>query len=248
MKNTILKITAFAVLSACFSPLVAQNLEEKAETAINNVNSGKYTDYYYKRVAGFSTERPVSDNDIVFLGNSLVEGGKWSSYFPRTERKLEKRGGSIRNRGIIGDTADGISDRLYQILPGHPRKIFLITGANDVSHDLSVDSVVAVIRNLIEKIKSGSPKTKIYLQSLLPINESFHRYRRLNGKTWMFPTINAKLAELAKEEGVKFINIYPLFLAEKDGDTLEPSITRDGLHVNARGYEIWSDAIRRYVR
>ncbi len=142
----------------------------------------KYSDHYYKRVNQFEQEAPITKWDIVLLGDSLTEGGDWSEYFPETEAKLSKKGGAIRNRGIVGDTAEGIYDRLDQILPGKPRKLFFLCGANDVSHDLSADTIVARIEKVLCKIMVQSPKTKLYLQSMLPFNESFKRYKKLNGK------------------------------------------------------------------
>ena len=215
-----------------------------------------YTDHYYKRKAVFDRERPINENDIVFLGNSLTEGGKWETYFPEVEAKLQKKGAGIRNRGIVGDTFGGIDARLDQILPGHPKTIFFLTGANDVSHNLTADSIANGIINVVRRIKRESPKTKIYLQSLLPINESFKRYRLLNGKTAMFSEINAKLEKMAKEEKVTFINLYPLLLANGPADlalpadqqVLKPELTRDGLHITQEGYKIWADAIRKYVK
>lgn len=215
-----------------------------------------YTDHYYKRKAVFDRERPINENDIVFLGNSLTEGGKWETYFSDVEAKLQKKGAGIRNRGIVGDTFGGIDARLDQILPGHPKTIFFLTGANDVSHNLTADSIANGIINVVRRIKKESPKTKIYLQSLLPINESFKRYRLLNGKTAMFSEINAKLEKMAKEEKVTFINLYPLLLANGPADlalpadqqVLKPELTRDGLHITQEGYKIWADAIRKYVK
>ena len=215
-----------------------------------------YTDHYYKRKAVFDMDSPITENDIVFLGNSLTEGGKWETYFPDVQKALQKKGGAIRNRGIVGDTFGGIDARLDQILPGHPKKIFFLTGANDVSHNLTADSIANGIINVVRRIKKESPNTKIYLQSLLPINESFKRYRLLTGKTAMFSEINAKLEKMAKEEKVTFINLYPLMLTNGPADlalpaseqVLRPEITRDGLHITQEGYKIWADAIRKYVK
>ena len=215
-----------------------------------------YTDHYYKRKAVFDKESPITENDIVFLGNSLTEGGNWVSYFPDVEAKLQKKGGGIRNRGIVGDTFGGIDARLDQILPGHPKTIFFMSGANDVSHNLTADSIANGIIGVVRRIKAESPKTKVYLQSLLPINESFKRYRLLTGKTAMFSEINAKLEAMCKQEKVTFINLYPLFLTNGPADlalpadqqVLNPKITRDGLHVTKEGYKIWQEAIRKYVK
>ena len=81
----------------------------------------KYSDHYYKRHSEFEKEAPIVKWDIVLLGDRLTEGGEWSEYFPDTQAKLNKKGGAIRNRGIVGDTAEGIYDRLDQIIPGKPK-------------------------------------------------------------------------------------------------------------------------------
>ncbi len=89
-----------------------------------------YTDHYYKRFLQFMDEPAITSKDIVMLGNSLTEGGgDWSA-------RLGKK--NVRNRGIIGDEVMGIYDRLHQILPGHPAKLFLLIGVNDISHDSDV--------------------------------------------------------------------------------------------------------------
>ena len=207
----------------------------------------KYSDHYYKRYAEFEQETPITEGDIVLLGDSLTEGGDWSTYFAKTQAKLGKKGGAIRNRGIVGDTAEGIYDRLDQILPGKPYKLFFLCGANDVSHNLSVDTIVARIEKVLCKIKEQCPKTKLYLQSMLPFNESFKRYRKLDGKTYMVALINAELERVAKRHKIKFINLHPLFL-EEGTESMNPEISPDGLHLKKEGYAIWSNAIRKYVK
>ena len=63
------------------------------------------------------------------LGNSLTEnGGDWAARLGNKH---------VRNRGIIGDEVMGVYDRLHQILPGQPAKLFLLIGVNDVSPDLT---------------------------------------------------------------------------------------------------------------
>lgn len=195
-----------------------------------------YTEHYYKRFLQFMDEPAITSKDIVMLGNSLTEGGgDWG-------KRLGKK--NVVNRGIIGDEVMGIYDRLHQILPGHPAKLFLLAGVNDISHDLTADSIARMIRLTVERIRRESPETKLYLQSLLPFNESFGRYKRLTGKTGIVPEINARLEAMAKEEGIDFINLFPLF-TEKGTDVLRKELTTDGLHLNEEGYRIWVKALKK---
>lgn len=197
-----------------------------------------YTDHYYKRFLQFMDEPAIGNKDIVMLGNSLTEnGGDWAA-------RLGNK--NVRNHGIIGDEVMGVYDRLHQILPGHPAKLFLLIGVNDVSHDLTTDTIVGMIRVTVERIRKESPDTKLYLQSLLPINESFGRYKRLAGKTNMIPEINKQLEELAKEKGLTYINLFPLF-TEKGSNVLRAELTTDGLHLKEEGYKIWVKAIRKKI-
>lgn len=195
----------------------------------------RYTEHYYKRMLEFEKEPPVTDNEIVMLGDSMTEnGGDWASLLNAKH---------VRNRGIIGDEAMGVYDRLYQILPGKPKKIYLMLGVNDVSHNLSADSVVALLTKVIDRIQTESPKTKLYLQSLLPINESVGRYKSLIGKTDLIPQINQKLEAVAAQRKIPFLNLFPYF-TENGTNTLRKELTNDGLHLTREGYEIWSKQLK----
>lgn len=181
-------------------------------------------------------ELPVDSTDIVFLGNSLIHGCEWHELLDMP---------NVLNRGINGDTADGINDRLDAILPGHPAKIFLICGANDVSHDLSADSIATLITGLVERIQAESPSTKLYLQSVLPINNSFNRYRLMKDKEQTIRDINAQLRPMAEAHGVPFIDVHSA-LTDADGN-LRREYTNDGLHLLGPAYLVWRDILLPYV-
>ena len=194
--------------------------------------------YYYVRMRTFEAEPPIRSTDIVMLGNSLTEGGKdWAE-------KLGKP--NVRNRGISGDVALGIDARLFQITPHKPAKIFLLVGINDVSHDLTVDSIITNIRLLVDHIHAQSPKTKLVLQSLLPIRESTGRWKRLQGKTDMIPQINARLEALAREKRLTFINLFPHF-TEPGTNVLRSELTYDGLHLSKAGYDVWVKLLKPHL-
>jgi beta-glucosidase len=58
--------------------------------------------------------------------------------------------------------------------------------------------------------------------------------------------VNKIVAKLADHKNVFFLNINPKFL-EADG-TLSKTIMPDLLHPNAKGYEIWAEAIEPTVK
>lgn len=195
-----------------------------------------YTNHYYNRFLQFMDEPAITSKDIVMLGNSLTEGGKdWAQ---RLGNKY------VRNRGISGDNVMGIYDRLHQILPGHPAKLFLLIGVNDLSQDSTTNGIINNISMVVDRIRKESPETKLYLQSLLPINESFGRWKKLEGKSAMIPEINVGLEALAREKGATFVNLFPLF-TEKGTNVLSPEFTSEGLHLNEAGYKIWAKRLKK---
>lgn len=196
-----------------------------------------YEKHYRERTELFDTEPAITRNDIVMLGNSITEGGNWNSLLGV---------GNIRNRGISGDKTPGILNRLNQILPGKPQKIFLLIGINDISDNIPSDTILKNISTIVNEIKTESPGTKIYLQSIMPVNQSFERYKKLEGKTPIIIETNQKLELLAKKQNLHFINIYSL-LKEKNANILRKELTSDGLHLNDEGYKIWAKEIKKHL-
>lgn len=211
--------------------------ENKSNTASQPAWS--YESHYKKRLEQFNSETPISSDDIVMLGNSLTEGGgDWSKI---TGVK------NIRNRGIVGDNTIGILKRLGEITKGKPKKLFLLIGINDIANGSSTDDILSNIQLIIQKTKIDSSTTRIYIQSLLPVNQSFQRYKNLNNKENTIIELNQKLFQLTKKHKIIFIDTYPYFQEEKN-DVLRKDFTTDGLHLNQKGYENWSKILIPYLK
>lgn len=191
--------------------------------------------YYYRRATLFE-KLPVTSKDIVFLGNSLTDGAEWNELLGNRH---------VKNRGIVGDILQGYIDRLDPILKGKPKKIFIMGGVNDISHDVSADSIARATERLILLIKQGSPRTRIYLQSLLPFNNEVRMWKRLEGRENVVVEANALLEQVACRNGVTWINLYPL-MVDSQG-RLKREYTNDGLHLMGDAYLVWRDAIKKYL-
>lgn len=196
----------------------------------------KYSTFYEQRATLFE-ELPVTSKDIIFLGNSITNGSEWAELFQNK---------NVKNRGISGDICMGVYDRLDPIVKGKPAKIFLLIGINNVSRGISADTIISEIGMIVHKIKRKSPKTKLYLQSVLPVNDCYGMFSGHTSRWQVVKQINDLLKPLAEKEGATYIDLYSHFV---DGDTgkMNPQYTNDGVHLLGKGYLLWRDIVKPYV-
>ena len=194
-------------------------------------------DPYYARRATLFDQLPIGKKDIVMLGNSLTDGGEFNELLGNRH---------VKNRGIVGDIVQGCIDRLDPIIKGKPAKLFILCGVNDISHGVTADSIARAVERLIVMVKQGSPRTKIYLQSMLPFNNEVREWKLLKGREHVVVEGNALLEQVARRQGVTWIDLYPLFV--DDQGRLRAELTNDGLHLMGEGYIIWRDALRPYIK
>lgn len=195
--------------------------------------------HYSIKVKEFKQEGKLPSNVIVMYGDSHSEyGGDWSRHFPGA--------GKIINRGIIGDDSQGMYNRLDLVLPCHPKKIFFECGANDLSHGWTVERVFQGITHVLATIRERSPKTELYVQSVLPLNEEVGTWKYLKGKDDLIIQLNNKLKEYCASHALTYIDLYtPLLGAHPK--TMKAEYCRDGLHLTEKGYEVWAKTIRPYI-
>lgn len=204
-------------------------------TQLSEAQTQKYSTFYMQRASLFS-KLPIIPKDIVFIGNSITNGAEWAELFPQKH---------VKNRGISGDTSEGVYDRLDPVVKGKPAKIFILIGINDISREIKVENIVMNMRQIVEKIQTESPKTKIYIQSILPVNPDFEMFKT-HMKPQLIQEINLHYQNIAQEYKVKYIDIYSHFL-EKGTNKMNKIYTNDGLHLLGEGYLLWREIIKPYL-
>lgn len=173
---------------------------------------------------------PLKLNDIVFLGNSITAGGKnWSQRLKHP---------NIRNRGIGGDVTDGIFGRLEEIVYFKPKAVFLLIGINDLWNNgspniPSPEYIGANIIKIARYIKKRCAESQIYVQTILPIHKEIFK-ENIN-------KVN-EIIKSGKSDVFKVIDLYSVF-ANEDG-LMENNFTIDGVHLNEKGYEKWTEFIK----
>lgn len=198
-----------------------------AQTAVRPVDSTYDNSHYKERNEVFS-KMPYRKNAIVFLGNSITEAGKWSEILP---------GVPVQNRGISGDNTFGVLARLPLIVADKPAKIFLMIGVNDLKREVPVAMIIENYRRMVAMIRQGSPRTRIYLQSVLPVNDSMliEPFRKVTNAD--VARLNAALQEIARGKRVQYVNLHEVFADERG--QLKKDETPDGLHLKIPSYVAW---------
>ena len=197
----------------------------------------KHSTFYYQRATLFEV-LPTSKSDIIFLGNSITNGGEWAELL---------RNPHAKNRGISGDTTQGVLDRLSTITNGKPSKIFLLIGTNDLSRGKSVDEVAKNVAKIVERVKRESPKTKLYVQSVFPVNPKFNKFLGHMNRQKDIAVLNAKIKAIAARHGVTYIDVYKSLVIPST-DVMNPEYTNDGLHLLGKGYLKWVEVLKPYLK
>ncbi len=190
-------------------------------------------EHYVAKLALFKKE-PVEVGKIIMLGNSITEGGNWKTLL---------KDSSIINRGISGDVTFGILNRLEEVLKRKPAKIFLLIGINDLSRNTPHEVILENLFSIANRIKSGSPGTQLFIQSILPTNESFKNFpANFKNKSGSIIIINTQLKKYAERLNYQFIDLYSKFL-DSSGN-MEVKFATDGLHLTQLGYQHWASILQ----
>jgi lysophospholipase L1-like esterase len=162
--------------------------------------------------------------DIVFIGDSITNGGRWSEFFPTWK---------VANRGVGGDKASDIVRRLDSVISTLPSKAFIMVGINDIHQAVSVSNILDNYSIIIDTLKDEN--IDVYVQSTIQCEITICGARYVG----LVDKLNNGLAELSLEKEVTFLHLGKL--SEVGG--LSTIYTTDGVHLTAEGYIYWVEAL-----
>ncbi len=206
------------------------------QAQLTAADSARFSAYYWHSKNMFDN-LPDIRGEIIFLGNSITDGGEWFELLGNKK---------CLNRGISGDVTEGVLLRLPGITRVRPAKIFLLIGINDIARGKSVQEITATYRLILDKIKAESPATKVFIESVLPVNYATVRMASLKDKTALILELNANLRALSADYNYTYVDLFNLMA--DDNNNLPEKYSVDGLHLTYPAYKAWADAIREYVK
>jgi lysophospholipase L1-like esterase len=182
--------------------------------------------YYKHKKSQFQMLSQNTKYTTVMLGDSITDEGQWDELLDNP---------LVQNRGISGDTTQGVLQRLDSTNKSI-KQVFIMIGVNDIMRG---KEAAEVYLNYLKIIKFFQDRNiKVYIQSTLFIGEK--RAENFNPK---IEELNKKLEAFAKENSITFINLNPIFAGNK---MLEKEFTFDDLHLNGAAYKLWAQEIKKY--
>ncbi|HZY79804.1 MAG TPA: GDSL-type esterase/lipase family protein [Cyclobacteriaceae bacterium] len=189
-------------------------------------------DHYNNKLEAFKKQK-ASTGKILFLGNSITEMGDFKTLLKDT---------TVVNRGIGGDITFGVIARIEEVTRFKPSKLFLLIGVNDLSKRIPENVILNNIFSIVSLIHAQSPKTKVYVQSILPVNPTVQKFPKGYDVGENARLINGQLANLTKRLNYTFVDMHKFF-TDVEGN-MDAKYTYDGLHLNAAGYALWMKILK----
>ena len=187
-------------------------------------------------------EKLIQDENIVFLGDSITDFYDLDKYY---------EGYNIVNSGISGNTTEDILNDMYnRVYKYNPSKVILLIGTNDINVKIEEDDTISNIKDIVKNIKKNRPNTKIYVESIYPINntddEKIEHYMVGVRTNEIIKKYNKRIKEYCNKNNVIYINMYNE-LRDEDGN-LKLEYTKEGLHISDEGYEVITKILKKYIQ
>lgn len=170
----------------------------------------------------------IDTSSVVFIGDSITEGFLVTEIF----------GPKAKNQGISANTTRHILLRLEPIINLRPKKIVLNIGVNDLREDVPQDTIVDNFRRILMRIRNGSPKTDIIVNSVFPTSGDYFFVQP------KILTLNESIKAYCQEQGFTFVDVYSDLVKNNQ---LDSSFTYDGIHLNGKGYKVWAVKIASFL-
>jgi lysophospholipase L1-like esterase len=183
-------------------------------------------------------KQPADPKRVVFMGDSITDGWRLADAFP---------GKPYVNRGISGQTTAQMLVRIYpDMIALRPAAMVLLAGTNDIAGNNGPQTLEMIKHNVMAMVELAQVHNiKVILCALTPISDKIPAGGGRKQSEHRPPAdilkLNAWLKEYAAEIKAPYVDYYSA-VVDAQGE-LGRGYTDDGLHPNARGYQLMQTAI-----
>lgn len=192
---------------------------------------------FAKEINAFTTSdatNPPPRGAILFIGSSSIRLWKTLAQdFPELR---------VLNRGFGGSQViDSVNYADRIVFPYKPRHIVMYAGGNDINAKKSPEQVFANFKTFVATVHAKLPRTKISYISIAPNPARWSQIAQVREANRLIEEFTRTDSRLA------FIDTFSHMLGP-DGQPLPDIFVNDRLHMNARGYVIWTDLVGKHLR
>jgi lysophospholipase L1-like esterase len=187
------------------------------------------------RHEGFVATAKQGNIDLLLHGDSITDWWQLEANKP----VFDKFFGSIRtaNFAVAGDTTQGV---LWGLRNGEgqgyqPKAVMLMIGTNNTGQQTGPE-IAEGVGAVVMEMRRNFPAAKILLLAVFPRATPGDPVRD------KIAEVNRIISKLDDQKNVFYLDIGAKFLDEK-GVFLPDSFRADNLHPQAKGYEIWGEAV-----
>ncbi|MCZ2720791.1 cyclic nucleotide-binding domain-containing protein [Marinomonas sp. 15G1-11] len=175
-------------------------------------------------------QKPYEDNPVAFYGSTTIRN------WPELTSQLGRN--DIINLGFSAATLESCVYYFERIvLPQKPRSLVLYAGDNDIGNLHSSNRVLELYIELLQKVDSHLPHIPVTIISIKPSPSRSQQYDTI-------VNTNESLKRLAKTRpNTQYVDLFSLLL-DDDGKIKTNLFEDDLLHLNARGYKLWSKNLK----
>ncbi|MEF2551979.1 GDSL-type esterase/lipase family protein [Aurantimonas sp. A2-1-M11] len=174
-------------------------------------------------------ERLAASSEVTMIGDSITALGEWSEILPRLR---------VANRGISGDTTQGVQKRLGPILATDADVYAIMLGVNDFRLlGASASDVFSRYETIVDALPRSSA---VVVFSTLLVSEDGSEETNEQVRQ-----LNSQLSNKCKTEKCAFVDLNASLAPN---GSLDEQFSLDGLHLNGSGYLLWADIFQLKLR
>ena len=191
-------------------------------------------DKWAKEMAAFEEQDRTDPavGGIVFVGSSSIRLWDLNKSFPEMPGL---------NRGFGGsEIADSVNHADLLVVRHKPRIVVFYAGDNDIANGRTPQQVLDDYKAFVTKVQAALPQTRI---AFIAIKPSIQRWALVE----KIRAANALVrAYAASDDRLGFIDVDGPMLGWDEKPRKELFV-QDGLHMTAKGYELWTVLVRPFL-
>jgi lysophospholipase L1-like esterase len=141
--------------------------------------------------------------------------------------------------GIAGDTSLGVFNRIDTIKHAHASHILIHIGTNDiVLEDMEIEETIVKLK----EIKHALSASRVTFITPIPVIESNMSINNIKRTNHHLKALTSRILETFND------NVMNMNEAFHDLNDLESYYKEDGLHLNKKGYMIYEEILKTYLK